>query len=256
MSLELPYSLTPSKITAFKDCPLKFRYTVIDKLPEPPSTAATKGSLVHRALELLYWMPKDQRDNAAAHACLATAREEFEPRVYELGLDEKEMNKFHDEASVLVDKYFELEDPRRIEPVGIELLVQMKVGPTTLRGIIDRLDYVDGKLRVVDYKTGRAPSVNWEQGKLGGVHFYAFMCEQIIGVRPDEVSLLYLADPIEIISRSSEQSTRGLSRKVSAIWNAIERACEKEDFRPKRSRLCNWCSFKDRCPAWADEPVE
>src|SRR5262249_49938874 len=55
MALPLPTSLSPSKVSSFKDCGLAFRLSVIDRLPEPPSPMAAKGTLVHRALELLMW---------------------------------------------------------------------------------------------------------------------------------------------------------------------------------------------------------
>ena len=53
MALPLPLSLSPSKVSTFKDCALAFHLSSIDRLPEPPSEAAAKGTLVHRALELL-----------------------------------------------------------------------------------------------------------------------------------------------------------------------------------------------------------
>ncbi|HET7690227.1 MAG TPA: hypothetical protein VFK41_07610, partial [Nocardioidaceae bacterium] len=58
-----------------------------------------------------------------------------------------------------------------------------------------------------------------------------------------------------IIATPSEQSTRGLERKVGAIWTAIERACDRDDFRPKPSALCSWCAYKDLCPAFAGAAI-
>jgi len=86
------------------------------------------------------------------------------------------------------------------------------------------------------------------------VHFYAFLCERLLGRRPSRVQLLYLADPVTITTVPSEQSIRQLERKVKAIWNAIERACERDDFRPKQSRLCGWCAYQAYCPAFGGDP--
>ena len=62
--------------------------------------------------------------------------------------------------------------------IGLELRLEATVGDLTLWGIIDRLELDDdGELVVTDYKTGRAPAVNREQQRLGGVHFYAFLCD-------------------------------------------------------------------------------
>jgi putative RecB family exonuclease len=102
---------------------------------------------------------------------------------------------------------------------------------------------------VTDYKTGRAPSEAFEQARLGGVHFYAYLCEAVLGRRPARIQLLHLREPLTISSVPTAQSIRGLQVQTKAIWSAVERACEREDFRPKPGRLCNWCGFHAYCPA-------
>ncbi len=58
-----------------------------------------------------------------------------------------------------------------------------------------------------------------------------------------------------IIAEPSEQSIRALRSRTTAIWAAVERACEREDFRPNPEALCEWCSFKAYCPAWGGDPA-
>jgi putative RecB family exonuclease len=260
MALDLPTSLSPSKVSNFKDCALSFRFSAIDHLPEPPSAPATKGSLVHRALELLFVEPADARTPELAHQCLARAVEEFatDPDFVDLHLDDQARATFIADAAVMVDRYFTLEDPRQITPIGIELRLEVQVGDLRLRGIIDRLELdADGGLIVTDYKTGRVPSEKQEMSRLGGVYFYAFMCERLFGQRPAKVQLMYLgATPQVITAVPSEQSIIGLEKKVKAIWTAVERACEHDDFRPKPSALCNWCSFQAYCPQFGGDPAE
>ncbi|MGH9279159.1 MAG: RecB family exonuclease [Acidimicrobiales bacterium] len=258
MALPLPMSLTPSKVAAFKDCALAFRFSVIDHLPEPPSTPAVKGTLVHRALQLLLEEPAPVRTKVTARRCLAQARAELadDPEFAGLGLDAEAEAAFAAEAEVLVERYFELEDPTTIEPVGLELQLEVQVGTLTLRGIIDRLERDEqGGLVVTDYKTGGVPPVFAEQQRLGGVHFYAYLCEQVYGERPSRVQLLYLSEPVAIVAYPSEQSIRGLQQRTIAIWQAVERACEREDFRPRTSRLCDWCAFRPYCPAYGGDPA-
>ena len=107
----------------------------------------------------------------------------------------------------------------------------------------------------MDYKTGRVPSVNQEQQRLSGVQFYALLCEQVLGRRPVSVRLLYLREPLAIEAEPSEQAVRGTRQRTAAVWSAIERACEHEDFRPRPSTLCNWCSFRSLCPAFGGDPA-
>jgi putative RecB family exonuclease len=257
MALPLPYSLSPSKVSSFTDCGLAFRFSAIDRLPEPPSAAASKGTLVHATLERLMQLRNDERTVEAALTCFDAAIDAFraDPDFTGLELDADGESAFFDQAEQLVRRYFELEDPTTVNPIGLELQLEVQVGRLRLRGIIDRLELdEDGGLVVTDYKSGKAPHPNYERGRLGGVHFYSFLCEQLFGQRPAKVQLLYLADPLSIVTVPSEQSTRGLSRKVHAVWTAIERACDREDFRPRPSRLCDWCSFQAYCPSFGGDP--
>jgi putative RecB family exonuclease len=258
MALPLPTSLSPSKVASFKDCALAFRFSAIDRLPEPPSPSATKGTLVHRALELLFCEPPQSRTLPTALACLDRARAEMatDREFVDLALDAEAAAQFAADAEVLVRRYFELEDPRTVHPIGLELRLEVKVGSLTLRGIIDRLELdADGGLVVTDYKSGKVPGVTHEQSRLGGVHFYAFLCERVLGRRPSKIQLLYLSEPVAIVAEPSDQSVRGLEQRTSAIWKAVERACANEDFRPHPSPLCNWCAYQDYCPAFGGDPA-
>jgi putative RecB family exonuclease len=255
MALDLPRTLTPSKVVAFTNCPLAFRFSQIERRPEPPSPAAVKGTLVHAALEGLFWNhTRGARTPAAARAELERCWEDLQhdDEYVELALDRDGAESFLADAGILVDNYFQLEDPNETRAVGIELGVETLVDGMRLRGIIDRLDVnPDGSLIVVDYKTGRAPSERYERGSMGGVQTYALLCESLLGRAPAEVRLLYLRQPVAISTVASEQSIRGQRRRATAVWTAIERACDAEDFRPHVGPLCNHCNFKDACPAFA-----
>ena len=259
MSLPLPSTLSPSKVSAFKDCALAFRFAAIDRLPEPPSPWTAKGTLVHRALERLFaHEPVGGRtvDAALAHLDLARAEVLHGPEYAALALDADAEAALVADATQLVHNYFQLEDPNAVTTIGLELMLEARIGTLRLRGIIDRLDLgPDGELVVVDYKTGRAPGVAYEQQKLGGVHFYAYLCEQMLGRRPARVQLLHLKEPVVIESIPTDQSIKGLTVRAAAVWAAVERACQFDDFRPKPGRLCGFCSFKEYCPAFGGDPA-
>jgi putative RecB family exonuclease len=259
MALPLPTSLSPSKVSSFKDCALAFRFSAIDRVPEPPTIWAAKGTLVHRALELLYLEEPRDRTVAAALAALDRAVPEIlGGSEYEaLVMTTEERAAFLVDAERLVRNAFVLEDPRTIRPIGLELRMEARIGSLRLRGIIDRLELdEDGELIVTDYKTGKVPGPNQEQSRLGGVQFYAFLCEQMLGRKPARVQLQYLGQPVAIISEPTDQSLRGLTMRASAIWTAVERACARDDFRPKPSRLCDYCSYKAWCPAFGGDPSQ
>jgi putative RecB family exonuclease len=258
MAFPVPRSLSPSKVSSFTDCALAFRFSVIDRLPEPPSPAATRGTLVHAALERLHLLPPAERTVDAALACLVDAAVDLrdDPEYVGLELSGDDEAAFHAEAAQLVRNYFRLEDPRTVRAIGLELMLTAEVDGLSLRGIIDRLELDgDGGLVVTDYKTGSAPSTQYERKRLSGVHIYSLLCEQLLGRRPTRVQLLFLRDPLAIITEPSDRSTRGTRRTLGAVWQAVERACDREDFRPQPSRLCEWCSFRAYCPAFGGDPA-
>jgi putative RecB family exonuclease len=262
MALPLPRSLSPSKVSKFTSCPLSFRYAHIDRYPEPPSVHMVKGTVVHSALENLFWdHPAGQRTEAAAIDALeqawATLRDDPESEYAALNLTPGGDAAFIDEARKLVHNYFVLEDPDQVHAVGVELMLEADIAGVRVRGIIDRLDLrPDGSLVVIDYKTGRAPGERYERGNLVGVHVYAMLCEQVLGQAPAEVRLLHLREPIAITAVPTEQSLRGQARRTGAVWQAIERACATEDFRPHPSALCGHCAFRSMCPAvGGEEPM-
>ncbi len=259
MSLPLPSSLSPSKVSSFKDCALAFRFSAIDKLPEPPSVWTAKGTLVHRALELLFAEPPDGRTVDVAIAGLAQGWRELsaDAEYDNLDLGEETEEQFLSDAETLVRNYFDLEDPGGVEVIGTEIMLEVQLGTLTLRGIIDRLELdADGEFVVTDYKTGRSPGANYEMARMAGVQFYAFLCQRVFGRRPARVQLLHLRDPVAISTVPSDQSIRGLEQRTRAVWTAVERACERDDFRPRPSRLCDYCAFRSYCPAWGGNPAD
>ncbi|MGO8876403.1 MAG: RecB family exonuclease [Acidimicrobiales bacterium] len=259
MSLALPSTLTPSKISSFTSCPLSFRFSVVERLREVASPAAVKGTLVHRALQLLFSEREvGHRDRLEAESALLRAWDEMREStdVVDLGLPEGEQATFLRDASLLIDRYFELEDPNSVTPIGLELDLKVEVDGMTLRGIIDRLDRLpDGSLAVVDYKTGRAPRAEHSRSRLSSVQLYALLCEKVLGTRPAVVRLMYLRDRVVVSADATDQSLRGVHQRAKAVWVAIERACERADFRPNPSALCKWCSFQAYCPAFGGDPA-
>jgi putative RecB family exonuclease len=238
-------------MSSFMSCALAFRFSSIDHLPEPPSIWTVRGTLVHAALERLFCLPADDRTPEAAQTCfdeaLTAIRDHHE--YAELALDDDAEADLIAESARLVQRYFTLEDPRAVHAIGLELRLRVEVDGVVLSGIIDRLDWEDGELVVTDYKTGRAPAVNYERSSMTGINFYSLLCEQTFGKRPKRIQLLHLAEPVAIMVEPTDKSTRKLARTAQAVWSAVERACERDDFRPQPSRLCDFCAFKPYCPA-------
>jgi putative RecB family exonuclease len=257
-------ALSPSRAGDFKQCPLLYRFRAIDRLPEQPSRVQIRGTLVHAVLEGLYDLPAPQRSPEAARALVRPAWEELCETVPELlgqlfdGPDDPELPDWLESADALLESYFRLEDPRRLEPAARELLVETELASgLLLRGYVDRLDVAPtGQIRVVDYKTGAAPRQVSEVRALFQMKFYALALLQLRGVVPTQLRLLYLADGESLTYEPDEAELRRFERTLDAIWLAIRTAGESGDFRPNPGRMCEWCSHKALCPAWDGTPPE
>lgn len=242
---------------SFTSCALRFRFSIIERRPEAPSVAAVKGTLVHRALELLYSRDRSARSSAAALAALEIAADALraDPEFALLELDDDAMAHFFRDAALLVDQELRIEDPTGVDTFGTELELSAEVDGLTLHGIIDRLDRNGpSDLVVVDYKSGRSPSPSATRARLGGVQFYALLCQEALGKRPAEVRLHYLRDRVVVTDQPTDRSMAALRRRIAAVWSAIELACQREDFRPSPSVLCRYCSFQASCPAFGGDP--
>jgi putative RecB family exonuclease len=242
---------------------LKYRFRVIDRIPEPPSAAATRGTVVHAVLERLFDLPPGERTLPRAAQLVSPEWEqllEAEPELAALLADDEpdgSLPAFLADAHALLERYFALEDPTRLEPAERELHVTTTLqSGLTLRGYVDRLDVsVAGDMRVVDYKTGKAPGAGFESGAMFQMRFYALVLWRVHGRVPRMLQLLYLGSGEVLRYEPDEADLLATERKLEALWQAIRRATDAGDWRPKTSRLCDWCSYKESlCPAWGGTP--
>jgi putative RecB family exonuclease len=252
-------SLSPSRAGDFMNCPLLYRFRVIDRLPEPPSPAAARGTLVHAVLERLFDEPAGARTDQAAKAMLAPQWERLtaeEPGLAALFATDEERTAWLAEASRMIDSYFTLEDPTRIEPRHREHAVEAVLeSGLLLRGYIDRVDVAaGGEVRIVDYKTGSAPKEEYEAQALFQMKFYAVVLWLTSRRVPRLLQLMYLGNGEVVRYAPDESDLRATIRKVDALWRAIDRARSTGDWRPRPGRLCSWCAHQALCPAFGGTP--
>jgi putative RecB family exonuclease len=219
--------------------------------------------VVHAVLERLYTLPAGERLPERAKALVEPVWEELsgaEPTLAELfsGTDDPELGEWLASANGLIDNYFALEDPRRLEPEACEQLIEAETGSgLLLRGYVDRLDVArTGQIRVIDYKTGAAPRVVAEGRALFQMKFYALVLLLTRGTVPSQLRLMYLADGEALTYCPDEPELQRFARTLDAIWTAILRAGRDGDFRPNPGRLCDWCSHQALCPAFGGTPPE
>lgn len=238
-------------------CPLKFRYFVVDALPQPPSVPAIKGTVVHDALERLFDLPPADRTAKAAVSLLPEAWEtalKKQPEAQALFADPRDWQEAQSDCESLVEGYFRVERPQYLQPQAREEFVDARLpSGVLLRGIIDRLDEApNGALRVVDYKTGKAPQERYIDDALFQMKFYALLLQQTRRL-PARLQLLYLRSGQVLTLDPDPRDIEAFENQVDSLWGKIKADAEAADFAPRKSPLCPWCSFQSLCPAFGGQ---
>ena len=259
-------NLSPSRASDFKTCPRLYRFRHIEKLPSVPTPAQARGTAIHLALERLFDTPAPERHPDRLLDLLETAWEEtLEYDEYQdlFAEDPDRREQYYQASRKVAERYFQVEDPREIEPLEREKLITLLIDAgrrhhegqkLEVRGIIDRLDPgPDGDLVITDYKTGKAPPLRFSDSSFFALKIYALMVQQNSGRTPSLVRLVYLGNSVAYSQPVSDRQLRAIKQQLQALWQAIDRAIATDTFPTRKTRLCGWCSYQPICPAWVDE---
>lgn len=253
-----PTQLSPSRALDFQQCPLLYRFRAVDRLPEPSSKAQVQGTLVHSVLERLYEVEAGRRTPQEALALI-----EPEWAKLQAGEDVTELfSGLDDESSWLrgvrrlVETYFSMEDPTRLEPHRTECLVTTTLDDgTRLKGFIDRADVNgDGLVRLVDYKTGKRPPERYSDKPIFQMKFYALAWWRTRGTVPKLLRLMYLGDGRFLDYSPTQAELEDFERELKSLWATMREAIATGQFRARQSKLCGWCAHQKHCPEFGGEP--
>jgi putative RecB family exonuclease len=244
--------VSPSRLSDFKQCPQLFKYRSIDRLPEPPTPHQARGTTAHLALQRLFDLPADGRTPDMLYDLFRSAwvevRDTDYPDMFETVDEERTWGL---ESLGLLANYFALEDPRSFEPLGREMDLLEDVGEVTVRGILDRIEETpQGDLVITDYKTGKAPPEQYALPAFFALKIYALLVRTSLQRTPVELRLLYLNGPTLYRLPVDDRQLDAMERQIQALWRAIRRALERREFPPRPGRLCDWCAFREICPAF------
>ena len=244
--------LSPSRISDYQQCPQLYNYRVIQKLPEPKSLDAARGTLVHTILEELLAQPAIERtlDLAITRAPFHWQEQKSQdPELASAVPDDKE---WLDRVNSLLTSYFSIENPQSFEPTHLEEHLELdEIDSLLLHGYVDRIDVAPtGEVRIVDYKTGKSPRTGYEDKALFQLRFYALLWYRIHGEIPKLLQLLYLGDQKVLKSSPTEAEILAAEKKAIQVGNEIKISIEKDYWPTQKSRLCDWCAFKNICPAY------
>ncbi len=242
-------ALSPSRAADFRTCPLRYRLSAIDRIPEDgDDSAAVRGTITHRHLDEVYAEPRGLR-----WVRLSERVESYAAFAADVGACRE--GAIAEGVATALDRYVQLEDPDVYEPAHRELRFDVTVRGVPLRGVVDRLDVRPGGTlaRVVDYKTGRAPREQYEAKALWQLRLYA-VALRALGWNVIALRLLYLGGTEPQVLDDAVDDLDRFERALVPLWAAIVRAGQTGTFPPRTSRLCDWCSFHALCPAQGGEP--
>lgn len=250
----MPNSISPSRMKAFHQCPLKFRFEYVQKIHGSTNAAAVAGTAIHAALETLIALPGPERTperlTGIIDDVLVAIRSDPEYQT----LTDDQLKGFDAKVRRVAPRAFDMVDLVAVRPAGIELKLEVDLDGWILRGIIDLLEWTETGMKVRDWKSGRYPMDNYQAKEMLGIHFYATQIEILTGEIPVEADLLYVDARKRLVIEPSERSVKATKQKILATRDAISRACDHDSFAPNPNRLCDWCDFKPYCPAHGGDP--
>jgi RecB family exonuclease len=159
--------------------------------------------------------------------------------------DELQQRLYREQGMRQLSEYLRLRNLRSHPAVlEAEKAFVVKIAGVRVKGRIDRVDQLDGGIRVLDFKTGKAFTQEKANASVQ-LGIYALAARELWGAVPKELVIYNLEDNSEVSSKRSAHALGALEEKVTAIAGGIAAG----EFPEKPGFHCRWCDFRNVCPA-------
>jgi DNA helicase-2/ATP-dependent DNA helicase PcrA len=241
--------LSYSQIETFRLCPLHYKLRYMLNIPTPTSASLSFGTSIHNAMRDFY-DHHARGEKVTNTLLLELLQKHWLTAGYESKRYEEEMKK---RGEKYLSTYFDSEFNPKTHIVTLEQPFtvplsrdgqSMKIG-----GKIDRIDLLpNGKIEIIDYKTGRMPSKREVDTNLQ-LSMYALAASEIpgapFGIKPEDITLtLYFFDTNQRIS--TQRTVDQLELEKMTILN-IAKEIEMSDFTCSGNMLCKTCEYQLFC---------
>lgn len=184
-------TLSPTKISTYLACPVMYKYTYIDRIGRfyyQPKAYHSFGASLHRTLEQFH--ERGGAETQSAEQLVGDLREMWTSAGYASTEDES----LHlDSAAAMLASYHAAHQQVTAQTLFTEKMLKMDMGEFVLRGRIDRLDeHPDGRLEIVDYKSGRTSVTEEEVRDDLAMGIYALLTRHMCPDRPVSASIYCL----------------------------------------------------------------
>jgi RecB family exonuclease len=237
--------LSFSRTDSYRNCPRKFRYAYVDRLPSLPGPHLSFGTSIHSALEAFY----DRKLPACPteDELLAFLYDAWDPSGFR-DLPREEQVRFYRHAQDVLRRYHRrVADSYRL-PASTEAWFELPVAhEAVVVGSIDRVDLDDGgRFHIIDYKTNRKVQDRHRVSGSLQLAIYALACRHLFGALPATVSLDFVVPGVAITVPLEDIDLDGARQVILDTAAAIRAGA----FEPTPNRLCDWCDYRSICPAW------
>ncbi|MEX2192496.1 MAG: ATP-dependent DNA helicase [Nitrosarchaeum sp.] len=237
------FTLSPSSIKAYDDCPLKFKFQKILRVPQPASVATDLGTVIHAVTEEMA-NEKAKGKTLDKQKGIEKLKEKWIFRSYQNQTDE---NRAMNRAEQMIDAYLKWENSTKNTLVETEMPFEVKIGEITFTGRIDRLEKnQDDKFEIVDFKSGSSVKSKNKAKVDPQLNIYAKAVEKLKGELPVKASLFYVEKDKMVEYLITPESVKDALKPIVEMTKEIL----KENFEPTPStQACMFCSYQSICDA-------
>ena len=245
-----------SSLENFKQCPLKYKLSNIDKIKEPKSKEAIFGTYIHKVLK---WFYQKDPDFPTLDSLLKYYRDYWPQKTEGFEWkDSGEEKSYFKEGLRMLEEFYNKNIPHKTSILDLETRFEVVLdehpdkpnGKHILTGVIDRIDKLpDGTLEIIDYKTGKRMPSQRALDKNNQLSLYAIGLKSRwprIKMKDLKLSLYFLKFNEKINTKRTEKDLEEVKNKAIDLIHKIE----KSDFEPHSSFLCGWCGYRNICPIW------